>query len=90
MESLNKILKVIKKKDDYGVFLVPVDTNIVTDYALIIKNPMDFGTMQKKIDTKKYKSISEFQNDFELVIKNAKIYNAPETIYYRSAEKISK
>ncbi|OUM64829.1 hypothetical protein PIROE2DRAFT_29718, partial [Piromyces sp. E2] len=69
-------------------FLMPVDTNIVTDYAQIIKNPMDFGTMQKKIDTKQYTDISQFQHDFELVIQNAKIYNAPETIYYRSADKI--
>ncbi|ORX75508.1 Bromodomain-containing protein, partial [Anaeromyces robustus] len=71
-------------------FLIPVDTKIVTDYASIIKNPMDFGTMQKKIDTKQYTKISEFQHDFELVIQNAKTYNAPETIYYRSADKISK
>jgi len=40
---------------------MPVDTNIVTDYAQIIKNPMDFGTMQKKIDTKQYTDISQFQ-----------------------------
>jgi len=90
LESLNKVLNAIKIKDVYGIFLLPVDTTIVTDYASIIKNPMDFGTMQKKIDNKQYKNISEFQNDFELVIRNAKTYNAPETIYYRSAEKISK
>ncbi|ORX43976.1 Bromodomain-containing protein, partial [Piromyces finnis] len=71
-------------------FHEPVNTSIVTDYAQIIKNPMDFGTMQKKIDTKQYSSISQFQYDFELVIQNAKIYNAPETIYYRTADKISK
>jgi len=90
MEALNKVLKSIKMKDVYGFFLIPVDTKIVTDYASIIKNPMDFGTMQKKIDTKQYTKISEFQHDFELVIQNAKTYNAPETIYYRSADKISK
>ena len=29
-----------------------------------------------------------YQNDFELIIKNAKTYNAPETVYYRAAEKL--
>lgn len=31
---------------------------------------------------------AEFVDDFELVIENAKKYNSPETIFYKSAEKL--
>ena len=49
---------------------------------------MDFTTMQRKIESKKYSNWMEFKTDFELVVANAKTYNAPDTIYYKEAEKI--
>ncbi|CAG8501961.1 14006_t:CDS:10 [Acaulospora colombiana] len=85
---LCKLLDSFNKKDAYGFFAEPVDTTVVTDYLTIIQNPMDFGTMRKKIDCNKYASIDEFKGDFSLVCNNCKTYNAPDTIYYKSADKL--
>ncbi|OZJ04663.1 hypothetical protein BZG36_02878 [Bifiguratus adelaidae] len=88
----DKLLDMFIKKDAYGFFWHPVDTNIVTDYLQVIKQPMDFGTMRQKLHSKdpqsRYTSMDEFKADFELVIKNAKTYNAPQTPYWKSADKI--
>ncbi|CAG8576499.1 16171_t:CDS:10, partial [Acaulospora morrowiae] len=85
---LSKLLDSFNKKDAYGFFSEPVDTSVVTDYLTIIQNPMDFGTMRKKIDCNEYTSIDEFKEDFSLVCNNCKTYNAPDTIYYKSADKL--
>ncbi|KAK9701148.1 hypothetical protein K7432_011849 [Basidiobolus ranarum] len=86
--TLHKLLESFIKKDAYGFFLEPVDTSVVTDYRDVIKNPMDFGTIGKKIEKKFYRSLDEFKSDFELVCNNAKTYNGPETMYYKNAHKI--
>lgn len=85
---LLKALDTIQKRDAYGFFLEPVNPKLVPDYLKIIKSPMDFSTMRKKLDSGQYKSVDEFRHDFNLIITNAKIYNAPETIYWKSADKI--
>ena len=85
---LAKLLQAFYAKDAYGFFYEPVDTSIVTDYAAIIKNPMDFGTMSSKITKHQYRSLREFQSDFELICSNCMIYNAPNTVYYKTAQKL--
>lgn len=76
------------RRDAYGFFLEPVDPKLVPDYLKIIKVPMDFSTMRKKIEAGKYDNGEDFRRDFELIIANAKIYNSRETIYWKSADKI--
>jgi len=48
------------RKDTYGFFAEPVDVKVVPDYPTVIKNPMDFGTMDRKIKGGEYSSIDEF------------------------------
>jgi hypothetical protein len=52
---------VFNRKDAYAFFLEPVDTNIVTDYLSVIKKPMDFGTMKKKVLQGEYSSLQSFK-----------------------------
>ncbi|CAO3612593.1 unnamed protein product [Mucor hiemalis] len=85
---LLKVLDTVQKRDAYGFFLEPVNPKLVPDYLKIIKSPMDFSTMRNKLEAGQYKSVEEFRHDFNLIITNAKIYNAPETIYWKSADKI--
>ncbi|CAG8616131.1 9709_t:CDS:10, partial [Funneliformis caledonium] len=85
---LNKLLDSFEKKDAYGFFLEPVDTSIVTDYSTIITNPMDLGTMRKKVANNEYTTIDAFKDDLAIICNNCKTYNAPETLYYKSAEKL--
>jgi hypothetical protein len=72
----------------YGFFLEPVDTSIVIDYLKVIKNPMDLATMRMKLDNNQYPDVEAFKQDFQLICKNAKLYNAPDTLYWRTADKL--
>ncbi|KAI9106240.1 hypothetical protein DFS34DRAFT_602761 [Phlyctochytrium arcticum] len=85
---LTKLIPLLKQKDPYGFFLDPVDLSYVTDYMNVITEPMDLGTMEQKVDRRIYRSVDEFKRDFELVVNNAKTYNAPDTVYYKTAHKM--
>ncbi|KZV96896.1 hypothetical protein EXIGLDRAFT_642769 [Exidia glandulosa HHB12029] len=87
-ELLPGLISRIKKKDDYAFFLNPVDPAVAPGYKDVVKNPMDLGTMSKKVDRGRYKTLDDFTKDFNLVIDNAKLYNAPGSIYVTEAERI--
>jgi hypothetical protein len=78
----------LDRKDSYGFFLEPVDVSAVPDYLTVIKQPMDFSTMKKKLQKGQYKHLSEFQTDFELICNNAKTFNPPDSIYHKQAGKL--
>ncbi|KAJ2046775.1 hypothetical protein H4S04_004841, partial [Coemansia sp. S16] len=86
--SLLRLVKRIRKRDSYGFFLEPVDTATITDYLGVIKAPMDLGTMQRKVEANKYRSIAEFRQDMLLICQNARKYNGEGSIYARSADRI--
>jgi len=47
---------------------------------------MDLETMEKKLELRKsYRTKNDFAKDVNLIFKNAKDYNKPNTIYYRYA-----
>ncbi|KAK6031730.1 Bromodomain protein, partial [Ostertagia ostertagi] len=58
-------------------FLVPVDVEgmNLSDYYDIITNPMDLGTIKKKLDNKQYANAQEFADDIMLVCSNCFTYN---------------
>eukprot|EP00731_Ephydatia_muelleri_P002416 Em0001g2416a len=85
---LRRILDRLTRKDPANIFAQPVSVEDVPDYLQVIKFPMDFGTMRKKVDSHEYLSLDEFEHDFNLVWKNATVYNEKETIYYRAAARI--
>ncbi|KAI8927089.1 Bromodomain-containing protein, partial [Entophlyctis helioformis] len=68
----------------------PVDTSAVTDYLTVIREPMDLGTMTSKVHKNAYRSLEDFQRDFELIVNNAKTYNAKQTVYYKEADKLGR
>ncbi|TFY81551.1 hypothetical protein EWM64_g2463 [Hericium alpestre] len=87
-EVLTGLITKIKRKDDYGFFLRPVDPAQVPGYAEAVPRPMDFGTMTIKVEKGRYRSLEEFSSDFQLVIANAKTFNPPGTIYHSEASRI--
>lgn len=66
-------------------FLEPVDPVAlnIPNYPLIIKNPMDFGTIRSRLSS--YESVEEFRRDCQLVFDNCKTFNAPGTLVYQVA-----
>lgn len=60
----------------------------ILDYFQIIKNPMDFGTIKKRISTNAYKNINEFVSDMRLVFENCILYNGLENTVSKCAMEI--
>ncbi|KAK9666923.1 hypothetical protein RND81_14G221100 [Saponaria officinalis] len=79
------ILDTLRKKDTYGVFAEPVDPEEIPDYHEVIKHPMDFSTVQKKLEDSAYGNLEQFEKDIFLICSNGMQYNAPDTIYFRQA-----
>ncbi|XP_051825757.1 bromodomain-containing protein 9 isoform X8 [Antechinus flavipes] len=87
-QLLEHFLRQLQRKDPHGFFAFPVTDAIAPGYSMIIKHPMDFGTMKDKIVANEYKSVTEFKADFKLMCDNAMTYNRPDTVYYKLAKKI--
>ncbi|RID53715.1 hypothetical protein BRARA_G01092, partial [Brassica rapa] len=75
------IIDKLQKKDMYGVYSDPVDPEELPDYHDIIENPMDFSTLQKKLDSDSYRKFYVF-----LICSNAMEYNSADTVYYRQQQ----
>ena len=58
------------------------------DYFQVIKSPMDFLTMKNKVQGHEYRTIDEFEADFDLIVKNCMLYNSKDTVFYRAAIKL--
>lgn len=50
----------------------------------------DFSTMERKLDSKQYASLSEFMADAQLVFDNCHTYNQPASVYYKNATTMEK
>ncbi|WCJ40014.1 DNA-binding bromodomain-containing protein [Euphorbia peplus] len=82
------IIDRLQKKDTHGVFSEPVDADELPDYHEVIADPMDFGTLRKKLSSGAYATLEQFEKDVFLISSNAMQYNAPDTIYFRQARSI--
>ncbi|KAJ6953756.1 hypothetical protein NC652_005477 [Populus alba x Populus x berolinensis] len=70
---------------DAWPFKEPVDACDVPDYYDIIKDPMDLKTMSKRVESEQYYvTLEMFIADVKRMCANARTYNTPDTIYYKS------
>ena len=73
----NTVMKAVWKHQFGWPFQTPVDAlklNI-PDYHKIIKHPMDFGTIKKRLENNYYWSAKECIKDFNTVFTNCYVYN---------------
>lgn len=85
---LKRLLNIFCELDKNRFFLNPVDAKEAPTYYDEIKEPMDFKRIQAKINSLEYKNFSQFENDFNLIIKNCCQFNQKSSIYYKAAVKI--
>ncbi|WJX37293.1 hypothetical protein P8452_25066 [Trifolium repens] len=85
---LEKIIDFLQRKDPHDLFGEPVNPDTVENYRIIVKEPMDFGTIRAKVHEGMYTSLEQFKRDVFLLCFNA--MNAyPETSrYHKVAEDI--
>ena len=77
MLKCSEILKDLSRQSHAVWFNQPVDYVAlkIPDYPTIIKEPMDFSTIQRNLDNHFYKSPEAFSEHVRLVFKNAITYN---------------
>ena len=88
MYFLGRILELLQEHDSQEIFADPVDTDEVPDYLDIVKKPMDFSTMRKKMENFEYCNIDVFEEDFSMMVQNCLSYNEKDTIYYRAGTRM--
>jgi SNF2 family DNA or RNA helicase len=78
---LGTLLDEVIKQDDEkgGVFSVPVPRDEFPEYYEQIKNPIDYGSMKKKLDGGEYRSAQAMQKDFVLVMQNCLKFNSADS-----------
>ncbi|KAI1139135.1 hypothetical protein F5Y05DRAFT_339628 [Hypoxylon sp. FL0543] len=75
-EALEKVLTELKAHTEYSTpFLQRVNKKDAPDYYNFIKQPMDLGTMTKKLKSLTYKSKADFVTDLNLIWDNCLRYN---------------
>ncbi|XP_078498077.1 bromodomain-containing protein 3 isoform X2 [Lissotriton helveticus] len=75
----NVVVKTLWKHQFAWPFYHPVDSVKLNlpDYHKIIKNPMDMGTIKKRLENNYYWGASECMQDFNTMFTNCYIYNKP-------------
>ncbi|KAL8683043.1 MAG: hypothetical protein Q9186_000953 [Xanthomendoza sp. 1 TL-2023] len=87
-EAAEKVLNELKAMTEHSTaFLQRVNKREAPDYYNVIKQPMDLGSMTKKLKAVQYKSKQEFVTDLNLIWSNCLNYNAnPEHFLRRHAQ----
>ncbi|CAK9304282.1 unnamed protein product [Gordionus sp. m RMFG-2023] len=80
-----EIIQSLKKHPDSWPFLKPVSKIKVPDYYVIIKKPMDLGTLKSRVDSIYYQDMASFLSDLRLVFTNSWLYNSEDAPEYKAA-----
>ncbi|KAJ8077288.1 histone acetyltransferase [Marasmius tenuissimus] len=83
-------LRELQNHNQAWPFLKPVSAEDVPDYHTVIKEPMDFSTMEHKLDNNQYTAVDEFVRDAQLVFHNCRLYNEEGSIYHKCANALEK
>jgi len=84
--------RLMEHKANKGIFNVPVDPVAleIPEYPRIIRNPMDLGTIRKRLMTEYYENAEDFAAELRLVFSNAMHFNKPQTPVHLAAKKCKK
>ena len=88
----------ISKMDKQNIFGSPVTEDIAPNYYSVVKQPMDLGTMKKKLPSEyeknnddnvtPYSTVDEFEADLKLMFDNCILYNMPSSPIAQKALKL--
>ncbi|TCD62923.1 histone acetyltransferase [Steccherinum ochraceum] len=88
--AMEKLLSDLQGHPVAWAFLSPVNGEEVLDYYEVIKTPMDFSTMEHKLDTNQYPNLDAFVADARLVFENCRTYNSEGSQYHKNATKLER
>ena len=67
-----------------------MDNEIAPDYREVVKNPISLSIMQENLSMRAYNSVESFKSDVNLLFDNAMLYNAPDTVYFKTAQRLKR
>uniref|UniRef100_A0A8C9SV44 Bromodomain and PHD finger containing 3 n=1 Tax=Scleropages formosus TaxID=113540 RepID=A0A8C9SV44_SCLFO len=85
---LRSTLDQLQEKDPAQIFAHPVNLKEVPDYLEFISQPMDFSTIRTKLEAHAYRTLSDLEADFNLMVANCLRYNARDTVFHRAAVRL--
>ncbi|XP_054615497.1 nucleosome-remodeling factor subunit BPTF isoform X2 [Dunckerocampus dactyliophorus] len=85
-EGLKRILRSLQSHKMAWPFLEPVDPHDAPDYYRVIKEPMDFSTMEGRLQKRHYHKLTEFVADVTKIFDNCRYYNPNDTPFFQCAE----
>ena len=89
--ACREIIQQLMSQDNSYFFFKPVDPEAdgAPDYNSVIPESMSFYRVQEKLDHQEYKTPDQFIYDVNLIWSNAKNYNLPVTLIYKTADILS-
>lgn len=90
LAHMKKVIANLKKSAISAAFREPVNPVLlgIPTYPDIVKQPMDLGTVDKKLKASTYQTVSEFLVDFNLIVDNAITFNGIEHKVSQDAQKM--
>ncbi|GAA5909237.1 bromodomain-containing protein [Sporobolomyces salmoneus] len=85
---MKKLLTLLVDHPSSWAFANPVNAQEVTDYYDVIKEPMDFATMESKLEGNSYATLDQFIYDARLIFNNCRSYNDNQSNYVKNANKL--
>jgi E1A/CREB-binding protein len=85
-----EVLRVLQLHQHAWVFNTPVDPMELglPDYYEVVKQPMDLGTIKKKLENGVYTKLEEFEDNVHLTFDNAMLYNPEGSVVYNMASEM--
>jgi histone acetyltransferase len=92
-ENLHRFMSAIQvvvcEHADAWPFMEPVDPRDVPDYRDIVKEPVDLKMISDRIASgDHYLALEMFAADFRRMFNNCRLYNAPDTPYFKCANRL--
>ena len=88
--KIEALLTFLKSKAEAYFFLDPVDWEALglPDYPQIISEPMDFSTIQNKLDSDSYTCVEDVLDDVQMIFDNCMLYNEEHSDIFKYASKM--
>jgi transcription initiation factor TFIID subunit 2 len=82
LRKYKSVLDKLREHQHYYAFGAPVDVELlqIPTYYDIIKHPMDFGTIRKRLETGKYSNADQLLKDAKQVFINCYLFNIPDDV----------
>jgi len=85
-ENIKRLVKQLWANRNSIPFQNPVDPEAVPAYYKLIKEPMDLGNIDKKVNNGSYNKLCEFVGDVMRIFENCRFFNQPSSSIMKSAE----